>query len=156
MSILTTALPAPWQYYADRARDAHCGPANDFNLGREEQLWAILESIEKGESFDDQCRMRLDRIPQNRAKKYRRLLQTMANLARSKQVKYRVFLETRDEVEVVKRHLTLDERFVENRLAACESYSEIALSLGISVPALKVRVSRWRKRVRHSITYDAA
>ena len=156
MSILMTALPAPWQYYADRARDAHHGRADDFNLGREEQLWATLEVIEKGEPFDDQCRMRLDRLPQNRAKKYRRLLQTMANLVFAKMEIKPMFIEHRDEVEVVERHLSLDERSVERRLAEGESYSEIALDLNISEPALKVRVSRWRKRVRRSIAYDAA
>ncbi len=81
MVISNSALSAPWQYYSQRAREAHLGRADHFGAGREEQLWDVLKAIEKGESFDDACKSRLDRIPQNRSKKHLRLLQAYSLIA---------------------------------------------------------------------------
>jgi DNA-directed RNA polymerase specialized sigma24 family protein len=67
-----------------------------------------------------------------------------------------LLVELQDEVEAVELHLSVPERRVERRLASGETYSEIALDIGISDAALKVRVSRWRKRVHRHLAIDAA
>ena len=73
MSTSDASLPAHWQYYAERARQTHHGRVDDFGYGREELLSETLAVIESGSPFTDDCRQRLDRLPWNRAKKYRRL-----------------------------------------------------------------------------------
>ena len=101
MLVLEPALPAPWQYYADRAIEAHQGRADCFGLGREEQLCETLRVIEQKIPFDDACRKRLDRLPQNRSKKHFRLLQRLADIARATKLVEPSSLELRDEVEGV-------------------------------------------------------
>src|SRR5947207_14392833 len=81
MSVSDAPLPAHWQYYLDRSREADAGRADDLGLGREEQLWETLKVIESGEPFTDDTRRRLDRIPHNRAKKYRRVRGHLASRA---------------------------------------------------------------------------
>jgi hypothetical protein len=156
MPLLETSLSAPWQYYADRAREAHLGRADFFGLGREEQLWATLDVIESEIPFDEECRKRLDRIPQNRAKKHIRLLKKLADFAHASVPIEQPLVELQDEVEAVELHLSLAEWDVERRLAAGETYSDVAPDKGISDAALKVRVSRWRTRVRQSVAINAA
>ena len=73
MSRLDPPLPAHWQFYADQARLAHHSRVDDFGYAREELLSETLAVIESGVPWTDDCRRRLERIPQNRAKKYRRL-----------------------------------------------------------------------------------
>ena len=150
MSVLETVLSAPWLYYSNRARETHLGRADHFNLG-EEQLWETLRVIESGEPFDADCRNRLDRIPQNRAKKYLRLLQKLALFARPATSIEPPFLDVKDEVEAVERHLSPAEQEVERRLAADETYAQISADMRITAAALKVRVSRWRRRVREHL-----
>jgi hypothetical protein len=73
MSTSDPPLPAHWQFYNDCSHQTHHGRVNDFGYGREELLWETLAAIEKGVTFIDACRRRLQRIAWNRAKKYRRL-----------------------------------------------------------------------------------
>ncbi len=73
MSTSDSPLPAHWQFYAERARQTHHGRVDDFGYGREELLGETLAVIQSGVPFTNDCRQRLDRIPWNRAKKYRRL-----------------------------------------------------------------------------------
>src|SRR5439155_20826841 len=73
MSVSDDSLPSQWQYYSDRAREAHAGYAGDFGQGREELLHETLKFIGTGNQFTDEQRARLDRIPHNRAKRHRRL-----------------------------------------------------------------------------------
>src|SRR5438552_3652834 len=73
MSTSDSPLPAHWQFYAERAHQTHHGRVDDFGYGREELLWETLSVIQSGTPFTDDCRQRLDRIPQNRGKKHQRL-----------------------------------------------------------------------------------
>lgn len=57
-------------------------------------------------------------------------------------------IDAYDEVNDVKSKLSPDEFGIEQRLAAGETFRIIAASLNISSGALRVRVSRWRQRLR--------
>ena len=151
MSDQDPPLPAHWQYYADRAHEAHVGRADDFGHGREEQLWETLRVIERGEPFTNDCRSRLDRLPQNRAKKYRRLRRRLASMAPDLSKEQTSPVELNDTVANVRRAMSDAEWQVEYALATGRTYSEIALTLGITADALKIRVSRWRKRIRRKL-----
>jgi hypothetical protein len=54
-------------------------------------------------------------------------------------------------VDQVQRLLSPDEWEVESRLAAGQTYAEIAPDSGVSPDALKVRAGRWRSRIRRKL-----
>ncbi len=143
-------LPTHWQFYADRARQAHLGLADDFGQGREELLNDTLTFIETGDPFTDEARDRLDRVPHNRAKKHRRLrLYLFGHSALT-------CLDGPDDeagrlLDEVHEALSPAEWQVECRLAYGESYADIAGDIGVSEGALKMRASRWRARVREAV-----
>jgi hypothetical protein len=150
MSTSDSSLPAHWQYYAERAHEAHHGRVDAFAYGREELLWATLAVIESGSPFTDECRQRLNRLPWNRAKKYRRLrgrLMSRRTVA-SAQDLTAVDVANADAVEQVRGMLSANEWKIECRLAAGQTYAEVALDCGLSPDTLKVRASRWRARIR--------
>lgn len=155
MSVDDSELPAEWQYYCDRAAEAHQGRADHFGQGREEQLCETLAVIERGEPFTEACRRRLDRLPQNRAKKHQRLLRKFHLMALATPPVVTDAVDAKELSEFVERHLSLWEWDVEWRLAVGESFNEIADSLDMTVTALKMRASRWRKRMRrHFSNFD--
>lgn len=153
MSVQDPPLLPHWQYYSDRAHEAHVGRADDFGLGREEQLWETLHAIQRGEPFTDVCRHRLDRLPQNRAKKYRRLLRRLASMAPELPGEHTSPVELADTLANVRRAMTDTEWQVEYRLASGQTYAEIAPEFEITTDALKVRVSRWRERLRRKLAW---
>ena len=147
MSTSDPSLPAHWQFYAEHARQTHYGRVDDFGYGREELLGETLAVIESDCPFTDECRQRLDRIPWNRAKKHRRLrLHLLATPSPASA--YEVNLEVTDSVDQVRGMLSPGEWEVECRLAAGQTYAEVAFDCGISPDTLKVRASRWRARTR--------
>jgi hypothetical protein len=150
MSHVERALSAPWQYYHDRAREAHFGPADFFGFGREEQLWETLAVIEAGAPFNDACQQRLDRIPQNRAKKYRRLMRYLKGAAVVFHRSGEQAVDVADEAAAAQSYLTPTEREVEIRLATGDNFGDIAPDVMLSTAALKMRASRWRQRVREA------
>jgi hypothetical protein len=141
------SIPFWWQYYSDRGREAHCGYADDFGHGREELLHETLKFITTANPFTDEQRARLDRVPHNRAKKHRRL-----RLYLSRTVTPTYFSATDDpdtqRIDFVHESLSPTEWEIECRLADGESYGVIAANTGVSPDALKMRVSRWRARLR--------
>lgn len=145
MSVPDPALPPHWQYYADRADEAHRGRAADYGRGREEQLDETLRLIEKGRRFTKKLRRRLDRLPYNRSKKHTRL---RLHLLRNPVISY----EDDHEPLLDRVHAALSAAAweVECRLAAGESYAAVAG--GITVASLKMKVSRWRAAVRELIS----
>lgn len=152
MSAVDSELPVEWQYYRDRAAEAQLGRADHFGQGREEQLWEMLAVIERGEPLTEARRRRLDRIPQNRAKKHLRLLQELDLMARATHSVKSNVVEIRDSAEFVERHLSPWERDVERRLAAGATFNDVGTAVGLAVATLKMRASRWRKRVRRHLT----
>ncbi len=144
MSISDQSLSTYWQYYADRAWETHQGRADEYGLGCEEQLCETLAVIQRDESFDEACRSRLDRMPHNRAKKHRRLRRYRCTY---RQVE-RNQIELTESISQIRVILTDEQFAVEFRLANGESYRELAHEFEVSVTALKVRVCRWRERVR--------
>jgi DNA-directed RNA polymerase specialized sigma24 family protein len=116
--------------------------------GREEQLWAILDAIEHGESFTESYRQKLDRLPRNRGKKYLRLLGRVALITPAVQAAGHSRVDNSDEIERISQKMSQTEFNVEQRLASGETYAEIAAEIGASTGALKVRVGRWRQRIR--------
>lgn len=145
MSVSDDDLPPHWKYYATRAHEAHCGRADDYGQGREEQLDETLSLIAKGRRFTKKLRQRLDRLPHNRSKKHTRLrLHLLCNPV--------VSCEDENEPLIDRVHATLTSVAweIECRLAAGESYA--ALGGGVTVAALKMRVSRWRVAVREQIS----
>jgi DNA-directed RNA polymerase specialized sigma24 family protein len=151
MSKPDNPLPSHWQYYAERAREAHLGYADDFGQGREELLHETLKFIRTGDPFTDERRASLDRVPHNRAKKHRRLRLYMFGQATL------TYFDGKDDpdsqlIDRVHESLSPSEWEVECRLAEGESYAAIAASSGVSPDALKMRVSRWRTRVREKLT----
>jgi hypothetical protein len=153
MSETDDPLPAHWQYYSDRATEAHHAPADEFGQGREEQLGKTLEHIESGNSFTDEVRERLDRTPHNRAKKHRRLRRELQERQRREGPGYFGWADDEDAqlLDRVHEALAPAEWEVECRLADGETYAGVADGV-VSVPALKMRVSRWRARVREALT----
>ena len=147
MLALANSVPFWWQYYSDRAREAHCGYADDFGQGREELLHETLKFISTGSPFTDEHRGRLDRVPHNRAKKHRRLrLYLSCNAAPT-------YLAAEDDpdtqlIDFVHESLSPTEWEIECWLANGEGYAAIAAKTGVSPDALKMRVSRWRARLR--------
>ncbi len=151
MSTSHSPLPAPWQYYAARARQTDRVRVGDFGNGLEELLRETLEVIQSGVPFSDACRQRLDRIPLNRAKKHRRLrlyLRQRPSVAANQETSP---LEVAESIEQVRGMFSDSEWEVECRLAAGQRYAEIALERGLSPEALKVRAARWRARIRHAL-----
>jgi hypothetical protein len=150
MSVPANSLPSQWQYYSDRAREAHRGYSDDFGQGREELLHETLKFIGTGNPFTCEDRARLERIPHNRAKKHRRLrLYIYGNVAPT-------YLDAKDDPEgqligFVHGWLSPSEWEVECRLAGGESYAAVAANTDVSPDALKMRVSRWRARMRETI-----
>ena len=138
------ALPTEWQYYADRARDAHTASCDPLAAGREEQLDKILASIATGRDFTPAVVARLERLPWNRAKKHRRFDRT---LRQRESVRERTALRPPHSIG---EFPTLDaEHFrVEGLLIAGESYPVIARRMATTVAALKMRVVRWRRAIR--------
>ena len=156
MCIAESAPPPHWQYYSDRAREAHLGRADHYGTGREEQLDEILECIRKGEPLTERRRGQLERLPQNRGKKYLRLLQYLECRQRTEPSVTAVdIIELRDEVEFVVGYLSRSERYVERSLASGSSYADIAAEMRVSMAAMKMRAARWRRRVRGEIMIRA-
>lgn len=143
-------LPVHWRFYEDRARQAHLGPADDYSQGREELLNDTLTFMKTGDPFTDEVRDRLDRLPQNRAKKHRRLrLYLFGHSALN------CFDGPDDDdarlLDQVHEALSPREWDVECRLACGETFADVAGASGMSVGALKMRASRWRARVREMV-----
>jgi hypothetical protein len=146
-----SALSPHWAYYSECASETDTGPVNDLGNGREEQLWAILEAIELRLPLTEECRQRLDRIPWNRAKKFRRLghfLEQTSSLCVGDSTDV---IELADTLEHVRTFMSAAEWDVECDLASGRTYAEVALKLGISPEALKVRAGRWRAHVRRDL-----
>ena len=139
-------IPLWWQYYSDRAHEAHRGYANHFGQAREELLHETLNFIRTGNPFTDQQRARLDRVPQNRAKKHLRLRLYLSGSAAPLDL---AGLDPDAQlIDFVHESLSPTEWEIECRLADGESYATIAANTGVSPDALKMRVSRWRARLR--------
>jgi hypothetical protein len=143
-------LPPSWQHYANRSLQAHRAYADDYGQGREEQLNETLNLIQLNGTLTDEQRAGLDRIPHNRSKKYKRLrLHLLASRTLT------CFDGPEDEdawlLDQVHEALTPAEWDVECRLAYGETYADVAGDTGVSVGALKMKVSRWRARVRETI-----
>jgi hypothetical protein len=143
MSVPDADIPPHWQYYSDRACEAHEGRSDDFGSGREEQLDETLRFIETGEPFTDDKRAALDRLPFNRSKKYARLRSYVFGHA---------VLSYREDLDPIigyaHESLAPGEWEIECRLADGESYAAVAAEN--SVGAIKMRVSRWRMRIREA------
>jgi hypothetical protein len=152
MSESDDSLPTHWQYFTDRSDETDRGYANDYGQGREEQLGEILDHIESGEPFTDEVRDRLDRIPHNRSKKHRRLRLHLLDLERKEESGYLAWPDDEDArlLDQVHEALAPAEWELECRLASGETYAEVA-GTGLSPTALKMRVSRWRARVREAV-----
>jgi hypothetical protein len=152
MSIPDDPLPAHWQYYSDRAAENDGGYADAFGQGREEQLHETLVFIESGEPFTDEVRDRLDRIPHNRTKKHRRLLKLLKGRLRGEEPGYTAWPDDEDAqlLDQVHEMLAPAEWEVECRLACGETYVEVAAG-GVARATLKMRVFRWRARVREAV-----
>lgn len=151
MSVPDNSLPSHWQYYSDRASEAYAGYVGDFGQGREELLHEALKFIGTGSPFTDDERARLDRVPHNRAKKHRRLRLYTYRKSSS------IYFDAKDDpnaqlIEFVYRSLSPGEWEVECRLAEGETYAAVATNTGLSPDALKMRVSRWRERVREKLS----
>jgi hypothetical protein len=151
MSTLDPPLPAHWQFYAERARQTHHGRVDDFGYGREELLSETLTVIQSAIPFTDDCRQRLDRIPRNRAKKHRRLRLYLLGRPSPASAQEASAVDLADSVDEVRGMLSPSEWKVECRLAAGQTYAEIALDCGISPDTLKVRAGRWRARIRRKL-----
>jgi hypothetical protein len=152
MSTSDPALPPRWQFYADRARQTHDGRIDDFSYGREELLWESLRAIESDVPLTDDCKLRLDRIPHNRAKKHRRL-RLHPSCRRTPFADHSGF-ETVDRADLlawVRLRLSPTEWEIERRLAYGQTYCQVAIDYGLSSAALKVRTARWRARVRREL-----
>jgi hypothetical protein len=156
MSISDAAIPPHWQYYSDRASEAHEGRADDLGQGREEQLNETLLLIESGKPFTDEERKRLDNLPHNRAKKHARLLKRTEQEAVVRHPRLGTYTVKTSAISYYDDHyaringvhesLTPAEWLVECLLAAGGSYADVAGEC--SGDALKMRVSRWRMRLR--------
>jgi hypothetical protein len=151
MSTSDSSLPAHWQFYAERARQAHHGRVDDIGYGREELLWETLAVIQSGVPFTDDCRQRLDRLSWNRAKKHRRLRLHLPGGLSSASAQAESAVEVADSAHQVRSMLSPGEWEIECRLAAGQTYAEVAVDLGLSPDALKVRASRWRSRIRRKL-----
>ena len=150
MSTSDASFPAQWQFYEERAWQTHHGRVDDFGYGREELLSEILAVIESGSPFTDDCCQRLDRLPWNRAKKYRRLRLFLRRPSPADTQKTSV-VEVADSANQVRGMLSPGEWEVERRLAAGQTYAQVALDRGISPDTLKVRVGRWRAQIRRKL-----
>jgi DNA-directed RNA polymerase specialized sigma24 family protein len=114
-------------------------------------LGEILAVIELKSPFSDDCRQRLDRIPWNRAKKHRRRRLQFPGRLHSSSAQDVSAIEVADSVDQVRGMLSSGEWEVECRLAAGQSYAEVALDCGLSPDTLKVRAGRWRARIRRQM-----
>ncbi len=149
MSTSAQPLPIPYQFYHEQSAAADRARYDDFAHGREEMLDDLLELIGRGDPFDDEAKSRLTGMPQNRRKKHARLRQVLrstATLETTDQTLERLVL--REHIALVRAKLTVSEWQIEWRLAAGEPFAVIAVGERISVGTLKMRVSRWRERVR--------
>ena len=60
-------------------------------------------------------------------------------------------IEVADSLDQLQGMLSPGEWEVEWRLAAGQTYADVAIDLGLSPDALKVRASRWRARIRRQL-----
>ena len=149
-----TSPPAHWGYYLIRSLEADASRCDDFDHGREEQLDETLNFIRSGDPLDDQTRSRLDRIPWNRAKKYRRLRQRFSEGAaavRPGDASHVQATTVADAVAAITEVMSPNHKAIEYRLAFGETYSEVASDHGVTSGALKVRVKRWRDVIRAAV-----
>lgn len=151
MSTSDSSLPAHWQYYAEHSRRTHRGRVDDLGYGREELLSATLAVIESDSPFTDETRQRLDRIPWNRAKKHRRLRLYVLRRPSRASTQEAQAVDVADAIVQVRGMLSPGEWAVECRLAAGQTYAEVALNGGLSPDTLKVRAGRWRARIRRRL-----
>lgn len=144
-------LAPQWQYYAEHSSEADRGKADEFGHGREEQLNEVLHAIERGDVFDEECLARLDRIPQNRAKKHRRLRVVVKNRVSAIESVASDCAERADTIASVREILTPLQWVVEYRLATGATYDVLSREYDIKPGAIKVQVCRWRVRVREQM-----
>ncbi len=151
MSEAAHSLSTHWHYYLTRAREADANRFDTFGYGREEQLDEILMSIQDGLDFTEDLIGRFDRIPQNRARKHRRLLSHIKSPATPYRLEEATHVRTatfKDIAARVRELMSDDEWRVELRLAEGEGYDAISQDYGVPQGTMKVRVSRWRQRIR--------
>ena len=151
MSASDALLSPHWRFYSDRSEQTHQGRVDDFGYGREELLSETLALIEAGVPFTDNLRRRLDRIPRNRSKKYRRLrIRIFQNSSGATRPEVAA-VELAEEVQQIRAAMAPDEWKTECRLAAGEGFAEVARDLGVTSGALKVQTSRRRRRIRERL-----
>lgn len=151
LSIAPSILAPQWQYYANHSSETDRGKADEFGHAREEQLNEVLLAIELGDVFDEECQARLDRIPQNRAKKHRRLRVVAKHHVSTIESVASDCAERADLIASVRVILTPREWTVEFRLSSGATYDVLAREYETSPGALKVQVCRWRVRVREQM-----
>lgn len=146
-------LPAHWEYYRNHSLKTHHARCDHHGYGREEHLNETLRAIGESGQFDAATLNRLDGVAWNRAKKHRRLkMMLFSGFGWPKffATCCEKVLITSDTVSAVRQSLKAGQWEVEWRLASGEPFQEIARDLGVAVGTLKVRVSRWRSRLRCS------
>lgn len=140
----TDTLPVHWQYYARNAHLTDRRRCDCLAAGHEEQLDAILDAIAAGDDFTPERLACFERIPWNRAKKHRRLAHV---LRRRESAQVDQLVRRADAADELPR-LSVEHLRVEWSLASGETYLGIASVLKLTVGALKMRLSRWRREVR--------
>lgn len=137
-----------WDFYSKLSQRSHRSCCDDFGHALEEQLWETLYAIEKCSVFNTDDLDRLERLPQNRMKKYRRLRLRMAQTAKQFIEHDFQSVDRKSTHDRIRDELPAGAWAVEQQLAGADAYATIANELGISENALKMRVSRWRSKIR--------
>ena len=143
----TEDLSLCWQYYEKCSFRVHNRRCDSLAAGQEEQLGVILELIATGCDITPEHVACLERLPWNRAKKHVRLARTLREREYARVRLCRRPVARRPEFP------PLDPAHwrVEVSLAAGVNYGAIASGLGTTVGGLKMRVSRWRRKVRAAL-----
>ncbi|HEV3438767.1 MAG TPA: hypothetical protein VG122_15485 [Gemmata sp.] len=154
MSSSQHSISHHWQYYADLSSETHNGRVDNRGLGREEQLNETLEAIKRGEELNEAIKSRLGRMPHNRGKKHyhirQYLIQNKSLATYEESPLKRLILA--EELALVRNALTPEQWAIENRLADGESYESIASDHRVTSATMKVRVHRWREKLRANKT----
>lgn len=143
-------IPPHWQLFCQYHPFADGCRVDDRSYGTDEQLEYILTAIENGDEPDQKT---VDRLSQNRSRKYRRhrrILEERFALPQFSVTPYDAAFASAaitDDVRWVQQNSSVDEWRCLWDLANGTSYRELADRRRLSVGTLKARIARCRQRL---------
>jgi DNA-binding NarL/FixJ family response regulator len=158
---MTVSLSHPWDAYLElQETESRITKIGHRERAGDDKMTAFLDAVADGTLPDDSDAIakKMVNLEVNRQKKYRRREQLLEEWAESKLVDHYFpnemvnAIETREQVDAVKLSLAHREWRILWALANGSEFSMVASDEKTSVAALKMEVSRLRRKLRKSLT----